>query len=205
MDFALFRNEIKSEVFDYQILLKYLSDLKKPRDKIFSLLSEGKIVRLKKGLYVFGESWRKHPLSLEVIANLIYGPSCLSFEYALTLYGMIAERSVVVTSLTIGDSKEFKTPIGLFEYRAINKEKFKVGIEYRDLQEEGGYLIACKEKAIVDLVYRTPGIRSIENLRHFLFEEMRVNKEMFYQLNRDTFRKLAQVYKKNSVTMLEKL
>jgi len=205
MNFELFRREITSEVFDYQILAKHLSDLKKPRDKVSSLISQGKIVRIKKGLYVFGENWRKHPLSLEVIANLIYGPSCLSFEYALTRYGMMAERSIVITSLTIGDSKEFKTPIGIFEYRAIDREKFKMGIEYRDLNEEGGYLIASKEKAIVDLVYRTPGIRSVEKLRYFLFEEMRINEEMFHRLNRDKFRELAQVYKKNSVNMLEKL
>ena len=48
----------------------------------------------------FGENWRHSPLNLEMIANLIYGPSCLSFEYALTRYGLIAERSIVVTSLS---------------------------------------------------------------------------------------------------------
>ncbi len=205
MNFELFRREVKAEVFDYQILAKHLSGLKKPRDKVSSLVAEGKIIRVKKGLYIFGENWRKNPITLEVVANLIYGPSCISFEYALDRYGMMAERPVAITSLTIGDSKSFETPIGVFEYRAIDREKFKVGIEYRDLQEEGGYLIASKEKAIVDFIYRVPGIRSIEKLRYFLFEEMRIDETMFRRLNRDKLRELARVYKKNSVNMLEKV
>jgi hypothetical protein len=118
---------------------------------------------------------------------------------------MMAERSVIITSLTIGDSKTFQTPIGLFEYRAIAREKFKVGIEYRDLEEEGGYLIASKEKAIVDLVYRTPSIRSIDKLHFFLFEEMRISEEMFRELNRGKIKELARIYKKSSVAMLERL
>lgn len=122
MNFERFRQEVKVEVFDYQLLANYLKELKKPRDKISALVAEGKIIRVKKGLYVFGEDWRRAPLNLEMVANLIYGPSCVSFEYALTHYGMIAERAIVITSLTIGDSKTFSTPLGTFEYRAIEQD-----------------------------------------------------------------------------------
>ena len=205
MDFNLFRREIDIEVFDYQLLNKYLVGLKKPRDKVSSLIAEGKIVRLKKGLYVFGENWRKTPLSLEVVANLLYGPSCLSFEYALTHYGLIAERSLVITSLVIGDTKTFYTPVGTFEYRAIDREKFKIGIEYKNMGKNGGYFIASQEKALVDLVYRTPGIRSLTQLRHYLFEEMRVDETMFRNCDQQQFNDLAKAYKKNSVNMVGKL
>ena len=61
MDFELFRREVGIEIFDYQLLAKYLHDLKKPRDKVSALIEEGKLIRLKKGLY---------------------GPSCISLEYA---------------------------------------------------------------------------------------------------------------------------
>lgn len=74
MEFEQFRKQVKADVFDYQMLTSYLQDFKKARDKISSLLSEGKIIRIKKGLYVFGELWRKNPLSLELVANLLYGP-----------------------------------------------------------------------------------------------------------------------------------
>src|SRR5579872_3960586 len=105
MDFNRFRREVQIDVFDYQLLAKYMAGMKKPRDKVASLMAEGKIVRIKKGLYVFGEEWRSAPLHLEPIANLIYGPSCLSFEFALFDYGLIADRPTIITSLTIGDSK----------------------------------------------------------------------------------------------------
>lgn len=205
MDFELFRREVKSEVFDYQLLAHHLKSLKKPGDKVMSLIAEGKIIRLKNGLYVFGENWRRTPLSLEVIANLLYGPSCISFEYALTRYGLIAERSLVITSLAVGKTKAFQTPLGLFEYRAIDREKFKIGIEYRDLGEEGGYLIASKEKALADLVYRTPGIRTVEHLRHYLFEEMRMDEGMFRELDKEKLRQIAKAYKKRSIIMMDQL
>lgn len=205
MDFELFRKEVNTEVFDYQLLAMYLKNMKKPLDKAASLVAEGKIVRVKKGLYIFGENWRRHPLPLEVVANLLYGPSCISFEYALTYYGMIAERFLVMTSLTIGDTKAFQTPLGLFEYRAISREKFKVGIDYKDLDQQGGFLIASREKALADLVYRTAGIRTLEQLRYYLFEEMRVDQGMFRELDRTKLTQIAKAYKKNSVSMLDKL
>lgn len=205
MSFDRFRREIKSEVFDYQLIAGYFGGLKKVRDKVSSLVASGKIVRLKKGLYVFGENWRNSPLNLEVVANLLYGPSCISFEYALTAYGLIAERARVVTSLAIGDSKSYDTPVGVFEYRAIDQKKFKVGIEYRDLGREGGYFIASREKALIDLVYRTPGIRTLEQLRFFLFEEMRVDESMFREFDFLKLDKIAKIYNKHSVSMLSKL
>ena len=205
MSFEAFRRAIRSEVFDYQLISSYFPDLKKVQDKISSLVSEGKIVRLKKGLYVVGEEWRRGPLDLEVIANLLYGPSCISFEYALSRYGLLAEQSQVITCLSIGDSKRYQTPIGLFEYRAISREKFKIGIEYRDLGEEGGYFIASREKALADLVYRTPGIRTLEQLRFYLFEEMRVDEAMFRDLDFDRLEEIAKIYNKKSVHLLSKL
>lgn len=205
MNFDQFRREIQTEIFDYQLLVNYMQDLKKPRDKISSLVAEGKLVRIKKGLYVFGENWRNAPLSLEMIANLVYGPSCISFEYALFGYGLIAERPTVITSLAIGDSKTFYTPIGVFEYRAINREKFKVGIEYKNLGKEGGYFIASKEKALADLVYRTPNIRTIEQLRYYLFEEMRIDETMFNTLDLQKLTEISSAYNKNSVRMISKL
>jgi predicted transcriptional regulator of viral defense system len=205
MNFELFRREVNLEVFDYQLLVSYLKGLKKPRDKVSALITEGKIVRVKKGLYVFGENWRRAPLSLEMIANLACGPSCISFEYALSHYGLIAERSTVITSLTIGDTKTFQTPIGIFEYQAIDREKFKIGIEYRDLGKDGGYFIASREKALADLVYRTPGIRTLEQLRHYLFEEMRVDETMFRSFDFHKLNEISKAYKKNSIRMMSQI
>lgn len=203
MDFQLFRQKIKADVFDYQSLTDCLSDLKKPRDKISSLTSEGKIVRLKKGLYVFGENWRHAPLNLEMIANLMYGPSCISFEYALSHYGLLAEQAKVITSLAIGDSKTFRTPLGIFEYRAIAREKFKIGIDYKDAGKEGGYFIASPEKALIDFIYKTPGIQTLKQLRHYLFEEMRLDETLFRKLDFQKIQEIANSYHKHSLNLIQ--
>ena len=40
----------------------------------------GVITRVKKGLYVFGPEYNQAPVCKEVLANLIYGPSCISLS-----------------------------------------------------------------------------------------------------------------------------
>ena len=69
------RNRISREEFDYQTLMDVLRDYAHPRDKISDFLRKGVIVRVKKGLYVLGEDYRRRPYSRQLLANLIYGPS----------------------------------------------------------------------------------------------------------------------------------
>jgi len=117
---ALIRRNVEGEVFDYQVLLNALAGYRKPRDKITRLLASGAVVRVKKGLYCFGEAFRKEPLSREYLANLIYGPSYVSLEYALSHHGLIPERVETVTSMTTRRSRHFDTPFGTFSYRMLN-------------------------------------------------------------------------------------
>ena len=88
---------IPVDVFDYTTLVSALSDFRKPRDKITKLLERGTLIRVKKGLYCFNEVLRKRLLSREYLANLIYGPSYVSLEYALAFHGLIPERVETVT------------------------------------------------------------------------------------------------------------
>jgi len=101
------RKKISQEEFDYQTLLVARRDYAHPRDKISDLLNKGIIIRVKKGLYVFGDGARQTPYSTEVLANLIYGPSYISLDYALQHYALIPERVDGVTSLTTGRSRKF--------------------------------------------------------------------------------------------------
>ncbi|MFH1008269.1 MAG: hypothetical protein V1800_12340, partial [Candidatus Latescibacterota bacterium] len=69
------RSKITGEEFDYPALLDSLREYDCPRDKITSLLRQGAVVRVKKGVYVFGERYKRRPFSTEVLANMICGPS----------------------------------------------------------------------------------------------------------------------------------
>ena len=111
------RAKIEGEEFDYQTLLDALRGYASPRDAITGLLRDRVIIRVKKGLYVFGPAYARRPYSRELLANLIYGPSYVSLDYALQHYGLIPEQVHAVTSLTVSRAKRFQTPIGLFIYR----------------------------------------------------------------------------------------
>ncbi len=202
MSLQALRREVRGEVFDYQILMNFLRDVKYPRSKIGRLLKNGDIVRIKKGLYVFGEMWRKSGISVEIAANLIYGPSCISFEYALFRYGMIAERAVTVTSLAIGRAKFFETPIGIFQYQSIDPRKFGVGIEYREIPGEGGYFVASREKALADVVSRIKMPLSSADLRFYLTEELRIDEGSLNSLNKENMAEIASIYKNRLVNKL---
>ena len=136
------RKKISQEQFDYQTLMDCLKDYARPRDKISDLLQKGSIIRIKKGLYIFGDEYRRRPYSREILANLIYGPSYISLDYALQHYGLIPERVEAVTSVTTGRSRKFFTPIGLFTYRMIPLEAFRIGMDRIEIGDGRAFLIA---------------------------------------------------------------
>jgi len=86
------RRQIPTEEFDYQALSDCLKDYARPRDRISDLIKSGVIVRVKKGLYIFGSDYSRGPYSRELLANLMYGPSYVSLDYALGYYALIPER-----------------------------------------------------------------------------------------------------------------
>ncbi len=92
------REQTRSDVLDYQQLVSCLQGYAKPRDRISSLLAVGSLIRLRKGLYVLDERYRRATVSREYLANLIYGLSYVSLDYALSYYGLIPEHIEDVTS-----------------------------------------------------------------------------------------------------------
>ncbi len=166
--------------FDYIYLMDALKGLAQPRDRVTALLRKGQILRVKKGLYVKND--RSDPFSREILANLVYGPSYLSLEYALDYHGLTPEPARTATSVTTQKNKTFETPVGRFEYRHLPLRFYPQGIERIELGENRGFLIACPEKALFDTLYlRTPNLAAAEIEAH-LFENLRVDEEQFSRL-----------------------
>ena len=109
----------RTEVLDYQQLRSCLRAYAKPRNRISGLLADGDPIRVRKGLYVFSERYRRFPVSREHLANLIYGPSYFSLDYALSHFGLSPERVETVTCVTTGEHRHFSTPFGDFTYRPL--------------------------------------------------------------------------------------
>lgn len=178
------RRTIEYDVFDYPALTEALSGYRKPRDKITKLLASGTVVRIKKGLYCFGEDFRKEPISREYLANLIYGPSYVSLDYALSYHGLIPEQVNVVTSVTTRRSHDFNTPLGTFSYRMVTDNRYTVGAV---LEQSGkvSFLIATSEKALIDKVWtdkRFNGVR-VSEYSHYLTEDLRIDPDALAMLD----------------------
>ncbi|PIU78402.1 MAG: hypothetical protein COS72_02760 [Candidatus Moranbacteria bacterium CG06_land_8_20_14_3_00_43_56] len=117
-------------------------------------MKSGKIIQLKKGLYVLKERWEKESQKdayLEYIAGKMLEPSYLSFEYVLSKYGILSEPVSALTSATAKTSREFSNALGSFRYYTLAPELF-CGYEAK---EKNGFpvLEASKAKALFDFLY----------------------------------------------------
>ncbi len=200
------RRNIAGEEFDYQSLLGALKEYERPRDKITALLRRGVIIRVKKGIYVFGQSYARRPFSREVLANMIYGPSYVSLEYALHYHGLIPERVEAVTSVSVGRNRRFATPVGLFLYRTAPLKAYPVGIDQAEVDGRA-FLIAIPEKALCDKIYNDPGtgIRSQAEMREYLFASLRMDAESLKRLDADVVDDVAARYRSRKIRLLASL
>jgi predicted transcriptional regulator of viral defense system len=118
-------------------------------------VAAGRLVQLRRGVYLLPAGLRRHLASRERIANLLVTPSYLSLETALSLHGLIPERVPAATSVTTGRPAVFDTPIGSFRYRHVRLDFF-LGFGEMTLGGEA-LLVARPEKALLDLFYLSAG------------------------------------------------
>lgn len=195
------RKAIPQEEFDYGLLTSALSEYSGVRQKINELLKSGVIVRVKKGLYVFGPGFNNAPICKELLANLIFGPSCISLEYALSYHGFIPERVEVITSVTPKRDKEFNTPLGRFSYRYLGLDKYPHGITQVWIDSKHPVLMASPEKAICDIVVlnKVTGITGSDSGVEFLESDLRIDRENWMRLDPNIIRKLNRYYRNSNI------
>ena len=198
------RNEIPLEEFDYQTLMGALSDYARPRDKVTALLAKGVIVRVKKGLYIFGSEYRERPYSREILANLLYGPSCVSCEYALSYYGLIPERVETVTSVTSKRNKTFTTPVGVFSYHALPQASLSIGMQRVELADGSAFLLAAPEKSLADKLYCERGLQlnSQKECLEYVVDSLRIDNRSLQKMDVALLEKLAAAYRSRRVKLL---
>lgn len=107
------------------------------------LVGSGVLIRLKRNIY----QPAFQSLELEKIANELYYPSYLSFESALSRYGILSQIPYTLTFATTRRSKKFTLGTREVEYRQLKKEYF-----FGYILDNGIY-IAEPEKALLDQVY----------------------------------------------------
>jgi len=131
--------------------------------------ASGKILQLRRNLYLLASPWRRvqpHPF---LIANELHRPSYVSLQSALAHHGMIPEAVPVITSVTTARPMGIDTPLGRHGYRHIRSEVF-FGYDGVAVHRDQEALLASPAKALLDLVYLTPRGEEIEHLRSLRLE-----------------------------------
>jgi predicted transcriptional regulator of viral defense system len=116
-------------------------------------IAQGEIVNIRRGLYCLAPEYRKQPINQYAIAQQVYGPSYVSLESALSYHNWIPEAVYAFTSVSLKNSKDFETPLGLFTYKRVPQNIFYAGVE-RFIDKSGNvFLMAAPIKALADYVY----------------------------------------------------
>ena len=161
------------------VLMDELKDYRNPAMKITSMVKNGELTRVVRGLY---ETDPHTPGYL--LAASIYGPSYLSFEYALAHHGLIPEAVHQFTSASFDKkrAKQFETPFGVFSYRDVPESAFPYGI--LPMVENGySYRLATPEKALCDQLFIMRPCRSQKQLNALLYEELRNMRPVYTKFN----------------------
>lgn len=195
------REELPYDLFDYAQLSSVLSSYANVRGKIGRLLASGEIIRLKKGLYTFPEYLRRAPLNPCIVANMLYGPSYVSRDFALSYYGMIPETVEIVTSMTTGRPRRFQTPVGTFDYKQRQAADFSIGIENID-SGNGAFLVAGREKALYDKVLTDKRFDG-KDVESYLLQDLRLNHDSLASLNLNQLQKLRTVARGRMSALLD--
>lgn len=185
----------------WEILEKLSRDYKQPNIKLKQMVKKGELVKVIRGLYVDNQNTSPH-----LLAAAIYGPSYISFEYALSRYGLIPERVQTITSATFkkGKNKTYETPFRAFFYSDIPALAYPHEVT---LEEENGmvFQVALPEKALCDTLYKERPVTSVKALRALMFEDLRIDESIFNQLDKDKLFRLAALYTKRNLQLLTKM
>ena len=180
------------------MLLAELDDYANPKTKLSRLVKQNYYFPIVKGLY---ETNNNTPGYL--LAGSIYGPSYLSFEFALAHHGLIPERVTTFTSATCLKKKKklYTTDFGTFTYQDIPLKAFPYGII---LEQEGDYYyrLATAEKALCDKLYASPLLNNQRQLQDFLYNDLRIEPYNLKQLDVSDFLQYADLYAANNVRLL---
>ena len=182
------------------MLMERLNKYSDPAGKILRMKNDGKIFQLTRGIYETDKNVQGYCL-----AGAIFGPSYLSFDYALSSYGLIPEAVYAYTSATFSKkkAKEYDNLFGHFTYRDVPSDVYPFGIV---IKEENGYIyqIATPEKALCDKLYTMPTVTSQKDIVKMLFDDLRIDTAEFSKLIVDDIMQIGDKYHCNNLKYLMK-
>ena len=139
-------------IFSASMLSQKLNNYSDPAGRIMRMKKSGEIISLVRGLYQDDKT-----VPAYLMAGAIYGPSYISFEYALSYYGLIPETVYTVTSAAL-----------------------------------------CDKLCIM------PPVTSQKDIKKLLFEDLRIDRALFYTLSFGDIFEIGDKYHSNNIKYLIK-
>ena len=169
-------------------------------NKIASLEKNNNLIKLKRGLYETNKA--TDPF---VIANALLSPSYISFETALSYYGMIPERVYVIKSASFkkNKKKEYKNSFGLFIYQDVNSKAYPYDINAIEI-DGLKVMIASREKALLDLLSVISPRNNKKELLELLFDDLRIDEVLFDELDKNRIIELCDLYSSKTLNIFKK-
>lgn len=155
----LLARTVGEPVFTTGVLLAGAQSPSAVRIQLSRWAAAGRVVPLRRGIYMLAEPYRKVSAHPFLVANTLQPASYVSLQSALAHHGLIPEHVPVVTSITTGRPEQVDTPAGSFVYRHIKASLFG-GSKYADLGNGQHAFIATPEKALLDVFYLEHGADS---------------------------------------------
>lgn len=171
-------------VFDTALLLAGNVDRPAIQRQLAKWRQTGHIFQLRRGLYSLAPPYRHvapHPF---LVANRLVGASYVSCESALAWYSLIPEYTPVTVSVTTQRPDGWESPVGSFTFRHV-KVDYLYGYERVEVAVRQHAFVAHPEKALLDLIYLTPGGEAPASL-----EELRL--QNLTKLNPERLRQFAE-------------
>ena len=180
------------------MLLQQYSSYKNPAAKIGRMVKSGDLIPVIRGIYETDRSTPGYCL-----AEIIYGPSYLSFEYALGWYDLIPEAVYAFTSATSGKKrkKQYETPFGVFTFRDVPAAVYPYGVLIHE-QNGYGFMIASAEKAVCDQLYTYSPCANRTEIQQLLFEDLRIDETAFRNLDLEEMAEIAGLYQTTNHRLL---
>jgi hypothetical protein len=172
----------KPYIRDQDLYLLFELSSSRRHDAIKYAMAHETLLQIRRGLYLIrGANVGRPQYDPFELAQVIYGPSYISLESALSHHGWIPEGVYVTTSVTSRREKLFDTPIGHFRYARTPMGSFYSHVELMG-SSSSTFLMAHPWKAIADYLYvYKKNWLSISNLK----DDLRIeeNKIEEYDIN----------------------
>lgn len=200
------QNQVLGKIFtdeDLKIILPETTD-----EKIHNCLSyhfkQGHLKKFKRGLYSLVEPRNKNSISKFYLANFLYDPSFISFESALSHYGLIPEAVYETTSACFQEKKKmFKTTEGIFSFSHSPVAPFFLDV-VKD--EQQSYLIAGPLRALFDTIYSNRKVyKTLGDLEDDLRIDLDELKNYLISYEASEILNLGDLYKKKNTRKLAEI